>query len=144
MKPVERISPQEAFERQSAGYVYVDVRSESEYKEGHPKGAVNVPLLHQGAHNMEPNSDFLQVIKANFAKDAKLVLGCHSGGRSMRAAHMLLEEGYTEVLEQRAGWDGRRDPFGQLVEPGWARAALPVASGEPAGCSYAELKSKIR
>ena len=47
-----------------------------------------------------------------------------------------------DVLEQRAGFDAARDPFGQIAEPGWYRAGLPVETGEPEGRSYAELKKK--
>ena len=38
---------------------------------------------------------------------------------------MLVAAGFTNVLEQRAGWDGARGSFGEIVEPGWKRAGLP-------------------
>jgi hypothetical protein len=34
--------------------------------------------------------------------------------------------GFTRVLDQRAGWDGKRGPFGEISEPGWSRAGLPT------------------
>lgn len=135
----KRISPQEAQDKLDEGYTYVDVRSEPEFKEGHPKGAFNVPLMHMGAGGMTPNPDFLRVMNAAFAKDAKLVLGCKAGGRSMRAAIALTADGFTDVIDQRAGWDGARDAFGQLSEPGWSRAGLPIEMGEPDGRAYATL-----
>jgi len=121
-----RISPQEASERLTAGYTYLDVRTEEEFAEGHPAGSVNVPFAIMSDGVMTPNPEFLEAVNARFAKDAKLVVGCRSGGRSLRAARALLEAGFTDVVDQRAGWDGARDPFGQLTEPGWSRVGLPA------------------
>ena len=72
---------------------------------------------------------FVAAMRARFPKDARVVLGCKSGGRSARAAALLEAEGYTAVLEQRAGWDGERGPFGEVVTPGWKRAGLPIEEG---------------
>ena len=143
MTTITRLTPAEAQAKLDEGYIYLDVRSEPEFEEGHPAGAYNIPLLHSGPVGMTPNTDFVPVVRANFAKDAKLVLGCRSGGRSMRAAEMLIAEGYTNLLEQRAGWDGARNPFGQLTEAGWSKASLPVASGAPAGRCYTDMKAKL-
>jgi rhodanese-related sulfurtransferase len=137
-----RISPQEALEKMNDGYTYVDVRSEPEFAEGHPKGAVNVPIMHMGAGGMTPNLDFLEVMTASFPKDAKIVVGCKAGGRSLRAAQTLTAQGYANVLDQRAGWDGARDAFGKVTEPGWSRAGLPSEKGTPAGTAYADLQKK--
>jgi rhodanese-related sulfurtransferase len=137
-----RISPQEALEKMSEGYVYVDVRSETEFLEGHPKGALNVPIMHVGAGGMTPNPDFLKVMLASFRKDAKIVVGCKAGGRSLRAAQTLHAQGFTNVLDQRAGWDGARDSFGQLTEPGWSRAGLPLEKGALAGIAYSDIQKK--
>ncbi len=140
MGDVVRIGPGEAFAKMKEGFTYLDVRSEPEYAEGHPEGAFNVPLMHLGPGGMTPNTDFLRVVQATFARDAKLVLGCKTGGRSLRAAQALLEAGFTNIVEQRAGWDGARNPFGQVTEPGWSRVGLPVEVGEHEGRSYAALK----
>ena len=113
----KRVSAREAYALlKDAGYAYVDVRTQAEFAEGHPAGAVNVPLA---------LADFVGAMRARFALDAKIVVGCRSGNRSLRAARMLLEAGFTNVVEQRAGWDGVRDAFGQLLEPGWEREGLP-------------------
>ena len=79
--------------------------------------------------------------RAEFPKDAKLVVGCKAGGRSARAAEMMAAAGFTGVVDQRAGFDGARDAFGQLTEPGWQPAGLPVEAAT-AGGSYAELRKK--
>ena len=38
---------------------------------------------------MAPNPAFQAVVEGNFAKDAKIVVGCKSGGRSLQAAALL-------------------------------------------------------
>jgi len=137
-----RISPQEASAKLAEGWTYVDVRTAEEFEAGHPPGAVNVPLMHAGSGGMTPNPDFVHVMNAAFAKDAKIVVGCKAGGRSLRALQVLAAEGFTSVLDQRAGWDGSRDPFGQVTEPGWSRAGLPVEQGNPSGRAWEDMKRK--
>jgi rhodanese-related sulfurtransferase len=136
------ITPEQAAERMAAGATYVDVRSEPEFAAGHPRGAFNVPLLHMGPAGMTPNADFLRVMLATFPKDAALVIGCKTGGRSLRAAKELVAAGYTNVVDQRAGWSGEQDAFGQVTLPGWSRAGLPSDTGEPEGRSYAALRER--
>ncbi|HEY4117950.1 MAG TPA: rhodanese-like domain-containing protein [Byssovorax sp.] len=142
MPDFKRVSPSEAKDLLDAGYTYVDVRTEAEYAAGHPKGALNVPIATSGPRGMEPNPRFAEVVEKLFAKDAKLVVGCKAGGRSLRAAEALTGAGFTSVVDQRAGWDGARDAFGQLVEPGWSPAGLPSET-TTAGADYASLLAKI-
>ena len=82
----QNVSPTEAKEllEGDAGAVYIDVRSIPEYEGGHPVGAFNIPIMQRHAAGMVPNLDFVQVVQANFAADAKLLVGCQSGARSMR------------------------------------------------------------
>ena len=141
MSDLPRISPQEANEKLGEGWTYVDVRTVEEFEAGHPAGAVNVPISLAAGGGMTPNPDFLRAMEANFAKDAKLIVGCKAGGRSLRAGQALLGAGFTQVLDQHAGWDGARDPFGKL-EPGWSRVGLPTEQGQPAARSWAAVKSK--
>src|SRR2546430_1826883 len=110
MATIQRVSPVEAKKLvDEQGYVYLDVRSEPEYFGGHPTGAHNVPLMNAGPQGMAPNPDFLAVVQALYPKDTKLVVGCKAGGRSLRAAEMMAGAGYTNVIDQRAGFDGPRD-----------------------------------
>lgn len=128
---VKRVSPKEADALvREHGYVYVDVRSTPEFEAGHPVGAYNIPILHKTPSGMQPNADFIDVVRAAFPTDTKLVIGCRSGNRSLRAAKILLDAGYEDVVDQRAGLAGARDPFGQLEEPGWQAAGLAL-SQEP-------------
>jgi len=124
---VKRVSPLEAAALlEDEGYAYLDVRSIPEFDEGHAPGAYNIPLLHATPSGMRPNGDFMSVVAAAFPKDRKLVVGCRSGNRSLRAAEALLAGGFAHVVDQRAGHEGARDAFGQLQEPGWHAAGLEV------------------
>jgi rhodanese-related sulfurtransferase len=116
MTDVVRISPAEAHAKvTSEGFTYVDVRTPQEFAEGRPVGSINIPL----------GDDFVALVSARFAKDAPIVVGCKAGGRSLRAARALIAAGFTQVVDQRAGFDGARSPFGEITEPGWSRAGLP-------------------
>lgn len=129
---MKRISPAEALDLQNNGWTYLDVRSTPEFEGGHPKGAVLVPLMEAGPAGMAPNAAFLDQVLARFPLDTPLVLGCAAGGRSLVAAKMLAEAGYTQVADQRCGFGGARGPDGQLVEAGWKEAGLPVDTGPEA------------
>jgi rhodanese-related sulfurtransferase len=137
---VTRVSPEEARQMMDEeAYVYVDVRSIPEFEAGHPEGAYNVPLLHSRAGTMLPNPDFLAVMQRHFPKDARLVVGCRSGGRSLQAATILQSVGYTQVADQRAGFEGAQDAAGR-VEAGWRPLGLPVSRTASAGRAYADLE----
>jgi rhodanese-related sulfurtransferase len=125
------------------GFVYVDVRSVEEFKAGHPTGAYNVPLMHIGPAGMTPNEQFLHVMEKAFPKDAKIVVGCKAGGRSLRAAGMLGSAGFSSIIDQRAGFEGTVDPSGR-PEPGWRPAGLPVSTEAAPDHSYEELLAKAR
>ena len=56
-------------------WIFVDVRTVEEFDQGHVPGSYNVPILFRGALGMQPNPDFLGVVKRLFPKDAKLVFG---------------------------------------------------------------------
>ncbi len=142
---ITHLTPAEAAAKMKDGYSYVDVRTEAEFAEGHPHGALNVPITFSSPGGMVHNADFLPAMRVLFPDltAAQLILGCRSGRRSMRAAEELLRAGYTHVFEQSAGWDGARDAFGQITEPGWSRAGLPVDSGDPEHRSWAAIKKRI-
>jgi len=119
---IARISPQEAAEKLSEGWLYVDVREDDEFLAGHPRGAINVPYTRHEAR-------FVELVRERARGATRFVLGCKSGIVSVHAAEMLARAGF-EVVEQRAGFDGARGTFGELAEPGWARAGLPIESEE--------------
>jgi rhodanese-related sulfurtransferase len=130
MSKTQRIGPSEAHAKMTTeGFAYVDVRTAEEFAAGRPAGAVNVPFALTTPAGQTPNPDFLAAMEQRFAKDAPIIVGCRSGSRSARAAEALAQRGFTRVLDQRAGWDGARGTFGEIVEPGWSRAGLPIEAG---------------
>ncbi len=135
------VTPEEAQALIAEGQTYVDVRSEPEFEAGHPAGAVNVPLSNMGPGGLEPNADFMAVMERAFPKDAKLVIGCKTGGRSRRAAAMLEAAGFISIVDMVAGFAGSRDAFGR-PSPGWTQKGLPVETGAPPGKSYADVKKR--
>lgn len=68
------------------GAVIIDVRTPSEFKGGHAKGAVNIPL-----DTLDKNLKKIQAYKK------PLVMCCASGMRSGRATSFLKSKGLTEV-----------------------------------------------
>jgi rhodanese-related sulfurtransferase len=133
----KRVSPEDAkalIDRES--YVYLDVRSVPEFEAGHPTGAYNVPLMHQGPAGMTPNPDFLGVMEKRFPKDARLVVGCKAGGRSQKAASMLESAGYTSIVDQKAGYEGASP-----AEPGWRPKGLPTSTEAAADHTYEGLRA---
>jgi rhodanese-related sulfurtransferase len=67
------------------GAKVVDVRSQAEFKSGHAKGAVNIPLDQIGAKAKSLN------------KDEVHILCCKSGMRSASATSQLKSMGFAQV-----------------------------------------------
>ena len=141
MEQFKRVSVEEAVSLLDQGYVYLDVRTEPEFEEGHVPGALNVPLEHAAGSGRTPNGEFMDVMCSAFTKEQKLLVGCRSGKRSLTAARMLTEAGFSNLRELRTGWEGSKDAFGRS-EPGWSRKGLPIETGKPPGQSYADIKLK--
>lgn len=142
---VERVSPEEAHRMMVDGdYVYLDVRSVQEFEGGHPEGAYNIPLMHMTPEGMRPNPTFLEEVEATLPKDRGIVVGCRSGGRSLRAAEAMVAAGYQRVVDQRAGFTGASNPFGQVTEPGWEPAGLPVSKEARPGRSYEAIGDRAK
>lgn len=140
-----RVSPNEAHALVTGeAYVHVDVRTEEEFAEGHPAGAYNVPFQLATDGGRADNPAFLAVFRAAFPADTRLVLGCRSGQRSLRAARVLLGAGYVTVVDQRAGWAGTRSAFGEPTEAGWEAAGLPTDTTAAPGHTYTELRAAAR
>ena len=142
---VKEITPQQAHDVLGAdpAVVYIDVRSEREFANGHAAGAVNIPVAFPDpARGMMANPDFVKVVEANFPRDKKVIVGCQAGPRSTAAARMLEQAGYQDVSNMLGGFGGMRDTMGTVVAPGWAASGLPVSSENGEGVSYASLKVK--
>lgn len=95
-----QISQDEAKElmAKEEGYIILDVRTQSEYANGHIPGAICVP--NEGISNVMPPElpDLDQLI----------LVYCRSGNRSKQAAKKLAEIGYTNIREFGGinTWDG--------------------------------------
>ena len=72
-------------ELMASGAVVVDVRTPVEYKDGHVKGSINLPLQTLGNN--------LNKLK----KDQVIITCCRSGSRSGMAKRMLKANGFEQV-----------------------------------------------
>lgn len=140
------ITPEQAHDllKANTSAVYIDVRTEQEFANGHPQRAVNIPVAFPDpARGMMVNPDFVRVIEANFPRDKKIILGCQAGPRSTAAAGMLEKAGFQDVSNMLGGFGGMRDQMGNVSAPGWAAAGLPVSNDSGDGASYQSLKKLI-
>lgn len=68
----------------------IDVRTSVEYKSGHIKNAINIPLDEiSNIENRIPD------------KTRKIIVYCKSGGRSKEAANQLLKMGYENIYDMK-------------------------------------------
>jgi rhodanese-related sulfurtransferase len=139
---IKRITPEQASELLKSGsHIFVDVRTPAEFDAGHVPGAKNVPILESDSYGrMLPNSNFASIMEANFGKKAGIIVGCQMGGRSLRAAEVLLASGFTDVMDMRGGFGGERDMLGRLSFPGWEPRGLPVSKESSPDDRYAHLR----
>lgn len=66
-------------------YKIIDVRTREEYKSGHIKNAINIPLDKIIANNFDLD------------KNDKLVIHCRTNGRSKKAIEALKNYGFTRL-----------------------------------------------
>jgi len=84
------------------GLVILDVRTASEYEEGHIEGAVNIPVQELGVR-----FDELSI-------EGELLVYCRTGNRSAQAVDILLDVGFTKIYHMDEGITG------------WTEAGYPV------------------
>ena len=73
---IKEVTPQQAQDilTNDSSAVYIDVRTEAEFANGHPQGAVNIPVAFPDpARGMMVNSDFVRVVEANFPREKKII-----------------------------------------------------------------------
>lgn len=142
---IRQITPTEAsvLLEENENAVYLDVRSEPEFRAGHPAGAYNVPLLHldEATGRPEPNTEFERVVADTISRTQSVIVGCQSGGRSQRAAEILAGLGFIDVANMQGGFGGARDPSGQVSTAGWQELGLPIETEAQTGRSYDELSA---
>jgi len=141
---INQAEPPQAHETltRNPGAVYLDVRTEGEFAQGHPAGAINIPVVFiKGPGQMEPNPEFIAVVEKVVPKATRLVVGCQSGRRSQRACELLEAAGYTDLTNVQGGFGGAQDASGQVAVKGWRDAGLPVTT-ELGEASYPAQRRK--
>ena len=142
---MKELNAKEAYDLMQADpeYIYLDVRSVPEFEAGHPAQAINIPIMHFAPRTgMSPNQDFAGVVEAALDKDAKLLIGCKTGGRSARAYEVMSQMGYTNVANIRGGFVGAMDNVGRVTEPGWSLLNLPICTECADEARYETLAGK--
>ncbi len=94
-KRVQEISVEEAHKAVAGGTArLIDVREESEWEEGHAKGAQHISkgTIERDIEKLVPD------------KDEELILYCGGGYRAALAADSLQKMGYTNVASMAGGW----------------------------------------
>ena len=123
--------------------VYLDVRTEMEFRYGHPQGAMNVPVAFPNpGGGLQPNAHFADIVEKLLPKDTPIFCGCQAGLRSKAACELLVRAGFTQVSNIEGGFGGRVDRTGVLVQQGWHDAGLPVSTEATDGNTYERLKQK--
>ena len=79
----------ESDKKEKENYLVIDVRSPEEYKEGHIKFAINMPI-DDFDKEMDSIKDF---------KDKNVVVYCNSGKKSADVADKLVKAGFTKVFD---------------------------------------------
>lgn len=116
-KTVAEIKVIQAKEELDQGQVglLLDVREPTEWEKGHIPGAVLAPrgMLEWYA---DPTTPYAKA-KLTTQKDARIIVACASGGRSLLAAQTLQLMGYTNVVSMAGGFNE------------WSKQGFPVEEG---------------
>ncbi|KAK9905450.1 hypothetical protein WJX75_000141 [Coccomyxa subellipsoidea] len=125
---VKSISASAAGELKQEGWVFLDVRPPTEVAKAGVEGSIEIPiyipetewsvvnLLKQasnfglggwwlGGSHMIPNQQFLREVQTKIPKDAKVIVACQKGLRSLSAAEQLSRAGYTTIAWVNGGLD---------------------------------------
>ena len=131
MSDIKNLDPRAAYEtlRDNEDALLIDVRSRMEFDYvGHPVGAVNVPL--KDYPDWQVPADFVAQVAAvsggAAGRERPLLLLCRSGARSMAAATLLEEAGYSDLTNVDEGFEGDKDEAGHRnTLSGWRYHGLP-------------------
>ncbi|MEQ1642680.1 MAG: rhodanese-like domain-containing protein [Pyrinomonadaceae bacterium] len=105
---IREVSPNDAQQAVSKAYSqFIDVRTPEEYAGGHAARAENVPL------------DTLTASFDKLEKNEPVYIICQTGNRSKKAAEILREAGYKNVLNVTGG------------TVAWQAAGLPIETKPP-------------
>lgn len=130
---VKSVSASAAGELKQEGWIFLDVRPPTEIAKAAVEGAIEIPiyipetewsvinLLKQasnfglggwwlGGSHMIPNQQFLREVQAKIPKDAKVIVACQKGLRSLSAAEQLSRAGYSTIAWVNGGLDTSKKP----------------------------------
>jgi len=145
------------------GWTVLDVRPPSEIKTAAINDAVEVPLfiadeslnpgslLKQmsafgmggwwlGGTHMEPNKNFMREVQQKIPKDAKLVVTCQKGLRSLAACEQLSKAGYQTLAWINGGLDTAKP--GEMPSKGDKDLRLAGIGGVSAMLGWTELQQE--
>jgi rhodanese-related sulfurtransferase len=98
--------------------VLLDVRTDQEWKTIGRPDTKNLGIK-SFFITISPNKNFIENVKKEINKENQVLVMCAAGGRSIVAANLLVEEGYT-THNVSDGFNGN----GQ--DPGWKNSGLPT------------------
>lgn len=111
------LSVNEAKEMIEEGDVFIlDVRTPAEFEAAHIEEAQLIPLKNVTAHDPVelPPSELLPARINEVPKDKPVIVYCLTGGRSINASKLLVENGYTNIYNMKGGisaWIDERYPI---------------------------------
>ncbi len=88
--------------------IFLDVREPKEYNAGHIPGCTLMPK----------NSGVFEEEYSKLPKDKKIIVYCHSGGRSARASKFLVEQGYIDITNVTDGFSDYQELAEAKIEKG--------------------------
>lgn len=125
---IDNLSPKEAWQflQDHADAVLIDVRTQSEYTDiGHPIGAIFIPWMEHFGAPINPNF-IAEIYKQVPNTNTPILLLCRSGQRSLAAAQVLEQVGYTHLINILEGYEGIPDANQQRGNiNGWKFHGLP-------------------
>ncbi|KAI3462352.1 hypothetical protein Pfo_019015 [Paulownia fortunei] len=86
------------------GHLYLDVRTEEEFKNGHLENALNIPYMFNTPKGMVKNPKFMDQVRSLCGEEDHLVVGCKSGVRSVYATTDLLNAEFKHVYNMGGGY----------------------------------------
>ena len=125
---IENLNPQQAWDflQSHSNAVLIDVRTKMEHLfVGHPPNAIHIAW--KEAPDWQLNSNFImQVSQVVSNPNTPILLLCRSGQRSLEAATILEQSGYTTLINIAEGFEGALDENKQRGNlNGWRFADLP-------------------
>lgn len=125
---IQNLNPLQAWDflQQNSNAVLIDVRTKMEHLfVGHPPQAIHIPWKEAPDWQLNPNF-IAQVGEIVHNPNTPILLLCRSGQRSLEAAILLEQSGYTHLINIAEGFEGTLDNNKQRGNlNGWRFAGLP-------------------